>query len=165
MADDLLVLAIGYVVLKALATYQDEIVPAIQQKGADLYDQLHPKETQHRNDLPGKQLTKAQIEDLARRAGFNDPHVAMAIAMAESGGVPNALGDFRDGKPLSIGLWQINTRAHPKYARDKLSNPEYNADAAWEISKGGFDWKPWSTWWKDPVKRTGPGEGSYKRYL
>lgn len=161
--EDIVWLGAAFLALRAWDEWSKG-APNIQQKGADLYDQVHDDQG-HKQDLPGKQWSKAQLVDLAARAGFVDPKVAAAIALAESGGVPNALGDLRDGKFLSVGLWQINTRAHPKYVRAKLTSPEYNADAAWELSEGGRDWSHWSTWWADPVARTGPGQGSYRRYL
>jgi len=163
--DDIVWLVVAALGIKLLHDYNAAIVPALQQKGADVYDTLHPQERGHANDLPGKQLTRAQLEQLAKNAGFPDPHFATAITITESGGVPNALGDIRDDKPISIGLWQINTRAHPKYGRDHLLIPYNNALAAYEISKGGANWGPWSTYWRDPVKRTGPGQGRVAKFL
>lgn len=100
-------------------------------------------------------LTRAQLEDLARDVGFPDPAFAANIAMRESGGDPNAILDTR-GVPKSklppgttnehsIGLWQINVLAWPKYSVADLLDPRRNAEAAFEISKKGTDWRPWST--------------------
>lgn len=145
--------------------YTVSVVPALEKAGADVYEKLHPSERDHANDLPQHALSKAQLLDLATRTGFPDPKLAVAIALAESGGVPNALGDMRDGKFLSIGLWQINTRAWPGYTREYLSDPGKNALAAFAISKHGTDWRPWSTWWKYPARREGPGQGRFTRFL
>lgn len=163
--DDLTILVLGYLAFKALSEYQDSIVPNMQQKGADLFEQLHPQQQGHANDLPGKQWTRAQIRELVDRHQFAQPEIAVAIALAESGGVPNALGDIRDGVPISIGLWQINYRAHPSWTREQLVDPEQNAAAAFQISKGGTDWRPWSTWWQNASARQGPGQGRYLKYM
>lgn len=164
--DSWIIWALGALILyEEIKPSLERAATALQQGGAKLYEATHPKERAHANDLPGHQLTKAAVLDLAMRAGFPDPHVATAIAMAESGGVPNALGDLRDGQFISIGLWQINVRAHPEYTREQLTDPGQNALAALKISKGGLDWRPWSTWWKNASKKIGPGEGRYKAYL
>lgn len=165
MNDDLIYLIGGVLLLKALAEYQDKIVPAIEQKGADAYEVVHPSQARHANDLPGKALTRAQIRSYVDHFAFAQPDVAVAIALAESGGVPNALGDIRDGEPISIGLWQINTRAWPQWSRDELKDPKRNAEAAFAISKGGTDWRAWSTWWGNANTKTGPGQGAFRRYL
>jgi soluble lytic murein transglycosylase-like protein len=93
------------------------------------------------------------IVAIAREAGFPEPELAAAIAMAESGGNANAVGDLYLGG--SYGLWQINIKAHPQYSVSLLFDPAYNARAAFEISKGGTDWNPWTTF------RT----GAYRQYL
>jgi hypothetical protein len=163
--DDLIYLIGGYLALRALADYQDKIVPAIEQKGAELFETVHPDQAAHANDLPGKAMTRAQIRAYVDHFAFAQPDVAVAIALAESGGVPNALGDIRDGVPISVGLWQINTRAWPQWTRGELKDPKRNAEAAFAISKGGTDWHDWSTWWKDPVHKIGPGQGAYLRFM
>jgi hypothetical protein len=90
---------------------------------------------------------------IAKAAGFPDPKLAAAIAMAESGGVPNALAST--AREYSVGLWQINTLTHPSYSRDALTDPAKNAAAAFEISQGGTNWRPWSTY----------TSGKYKMFL
>lgn len=98
-------------------------------------------------------LSLAQLRELAARHGFPDPRLAAAIAMAESGGNPSAVGDVTLGG--SYGLWQIFTKAHPQHRAVDLFDPDYNARAAFEISKGGTDWTPWSTF----------NQGLHVRYL
>jgi soluble lytic murein transglycosylase-like protein len=88
-------------------------------------------------------LSLSQLQQLAVSVGFPDPALAAAVAMAESGGNPNAYGDPQYGG--SIGLWQINLRAHPEYDPQKLYVPKYNAQAAYAISSGGTNWRPWTT--------------------
>ena len=160
MDNDLLVLAGLVLLARVWDEYTSGPAEKLKDAGARLYDDLHD-DSGHKQDLPGKQWTKAQLVARATRAGFPNPNIAAAIAMAESGGVPNALGDGG----VSIGLWQINTRAHPLYSRAEMADPERNADAAFRISNGGTDWGPWSVWWGDPINRLGPGRGRYLRYL
>lgn len=93
----------------------------------------------------------SQIRALAVSIGFPDPDLAAAVAMAESKGDPNAANVVTDplpgnGPERSFGLWQINTLAHPAYDETSLLTPSYNAMAAFQISAGGRDWKPWSTY-------------------
>jgi hypothetical protein len=164
--DSWILWAIGALILyEEMRPSLERASDALKQGGAKAYEVLHPSEREHMNDLPGHLLTKAAVFDLAVRTGFADPRVATAIAMAESGGVPNGLGDLRDGQFISIGLWQINIRAHPEYTREQMMDPGQNALAALKISKGGTDWRPWSTWWKDAKRKIGPGEGRFKAFL
>jgi hypothetical protein len=84
-----------------------------------------------------------QLQQLAASVGFPDPALAAAVAMAESGGNPNAFGDAQFGG--SEGLWQINLPSHPNYDPTLLFDPTYNAQAAFQISSGGTNWQPWTT--------------------
>jgi Lysozyme like domain len=136
---------------------------ALQQGGADLYEALHPRSKNHMEDLPGHQMTRQALVELVKRAGFTDVDTAVAIILAESGGVPNAR--VRSSREDSVGLFQINIRAHPQYTAERMADPEQNALAAQQISKFGTDWSPWSTWWKDPVNHIGPGQGRYTQFL
>jgi hypothetical protein len=102
---------------------------------------------------PAKALTLAQLRALAKRVGFPDPNLAAAVAMAESGGRPDIVGDVNLGR--SIGLWQINLRAHPEYFEAALIDPLANARAAFAVSGGGATWLPWTTF----------REGLHKPYL
>lgn len=98
-------------------------------------------------------MTVAQLRALAASVGFpaGALDVAAAIAMAESSGVPSAVGD----QGTSFGLWQVHTPAHPEYTAAELFDPTENARAALAISRGGTDWTPWSTY----------NSGKYLRYL
>ncbi len=98
-----------------------------------------------------KRLSLAELRTLATTVGFPDPNTAAAVAMAESGGDPGAVGD----NGSSFGLWQIHTPAHPEYTAASLMTPGFNAVAAKAISKNGVDWSPWSTF----------KSGAYKKYL
>jgi len=102
-------------------------------------------------------LSMSELESLAADAGFPDPHLAAAVAMAESGGNPEAVGV--GPKERSIGLWQINILVHkPPMVSDEagLKVPKLNAYAARAIyAKAGNTWKPWGAY----------TNGSYKKYL
>lgn len=96
-------------------------------------------------------MTASDIYTVAQNAGFTgtDLVTAVAIALAESGGNPNALGDTNIGSGTgSFGLWQINADAHPEYAPfTQLYDPQTNANAAYAIySAAGNSFSPWSTY-------------------
>lgn len=108
-------------------------------------------------------LSYANIEGLWIQAGGSPAlaPLAAAIAMAESGGNPNA----HNAKPPddSYGLWQINMIGSLGPARRKtfgissntaLYDPLTNAKAAVAVS-GNKSFAAWSTF----------GSGAYKRYL
>jgi hypothetical protein len=98
-------------------------------------------------------LSPAQIADVAARAGFtgNDLATAVAIALAESGGDPNAIGDksLAPTNGPSYGLWQINvgSRANPQYAGANLLDPQTNANIAHEMysQKGFIHWTTYTS--------------------
>lgn len=89
----------------------------------------------------------AQLAWFADQAGWSnvsDRTVAVAVAMAESSGNPNAHNTSHGAD--ARGLWQINvaSNAHPEYASTNLYDPMVNAQTAHAIwSKSG--WGPWST--------------------
>lgn len=90
---------------------------------------------------------------------------AFAIAMAESSGDPTNCGDRNNPSQgdLSVGLWQINTGHNPNYDIDRLFDPDYNAQAAVDISNGGTNWNAWCTWISTACD--GDGDSRYKQYL
>ncbi len=99
-----------------------------------------------RGELGDLQNAAAQLQQLAVNAGFSrdDLATAVAIALAESGGNPNAIGD----NGTSYGLWQIHWSAHPEFDKARLFDPQYNANAAHDIysRRGGFsDWTTYKT--------------------
>ncbi len=94
----------------------------------------------------GAILTPAQIGVYASRAGFAGKNlvIAIAIALAESGGDPNAINTANSDGSIDRGLWQINS-VHTQFQQSKLFDPAYNAFVAFQIS-GGSNWFPWATY-------------------
>jgi len=94
-------------------------------------------------------LSPQQIAEYASNAGFvgEDLITAVAIAMAESSGNPNAVGDLGITPGGSIGLWQINLRWHPEFTAEGLKDPQTNANAAFSVyTTAGDSFTPWSTY-------------------
>jgi hypothetical protein len=88
--------------------------------------------------------------------------VAVAVCLAESGGVSNIYGcnsayGESDGyyppvgcpagtTSVDRGLWQINNEAWSNVSDACAFQAQCNADAAWNASDHGKDWGPWSTY-------------------
>lgn len=98
-------------------------------------------------------LSLAQVRAVAAAAGFPNPDLMAAVAMAESGGDPRVVRDTR-GQSLppgqypeySVGLWQINLLASPQYTAAQMMDPATNARAAYALSNGGTNLVgPWYT--------------------
>ncbi len=153
MTDDDFTDLIVLLGLWAVSKYSFDVVPALHDAGKKIYEQTHPEEIDHANDLPLSKgrLSKKALINLATSVGFKDPKLAAAIAMAESAGIVNAIGD----NGSSFGLWQIHLPAHPEYTREEMTNPLLNARAALKISRSPRGWKHWSTY----------NSGAYKRHL
>lgn len=105
-----------------------------------------------------------QLMNIAKGAGFTGraAEIMAAIAMAESGGNPRAHN--RKPPDNSYGLWQINMhgRLGPERQRqfglrsyNDLFDPAINARAAFAISGGGVNFRPWSVY----------NNGAYKKFL
>jgi hypothetical protein len=94
-------------------------------------------------------LSQSTIAGYAKAAGLKGTAVTIAssIAMAESGGNTDIINPGTSSVPeYSVGLWQINLRAHPQYTVASMQNPTLNAAAMYSISSGGKNWQPWSTY-------------------
>lgn len=108
----------------------------------------------------------SEIYQAARSAGLSIPAatIATAIALAESSGDDQVLGDtsIQTGEwGPSVGLWQIRTRKE-QYGtggdRDLLAlrgNVGRQAQAMRNISAGGTNWAPWTVYTK----------GTYSQYM
>ncbi|MGW4115426.1 type VII secretion target [Actinosynnema sp. NPDC004786] len=109
-------------------------------------------------------LSPERIARHAHDAGFRgqDLTIAVAVALAESGGDPRAHNPTPPDN--SYGLWQINMLGSLGPARRRefglesnreLFDPAENARAAHRISGEGRSWTPWTTY----------TSGAYKRHL
>lgn len=108
-------------------------------------------------------LSRAEIASHAKAAGFsgNDVNIAVAVALAESGGNPRAHNSTPPDN--SYGLWQINMlgamgperrKRFGLTSNEQLFDPAINAKAArgiWQ-SQG---WNGWTTYTR----------GTYKKYM
>lgn len=83
-----------------------------------------------------------QLAALLEQAGLDSASAAVgaAVALAESGGDPGAVGDAG----TSFGLWQIHLSAHPEVTQPCALDPHCAAAAVVRISNGGADWTPWT---------------------
>ncbi|TDV54997.1 transglycosylase SLT domain-containing protein [Actinophytocola oryzae] len=113
-------------------------------------------------------LSDQEIARHAANAGWsgNDLETAVAVALAESGGDPDLLGDVRlqtDTWGPSVGLWQIRSinaghgNQFDQQHRNEAANhdPATNAANAHAIYEQAGGWRPWT------VHRT----GAYQQYL
>lgn len=100
-------------------------------------------------------LSYSQLKGLWIKAGGNpdDADVMAAIAMAESGGRPEAHNPNAATGDNSFGLWQINMLGNMGPERRKrwglssdrdLFDPLTNAKAAVSLSSGGKNKTPWT---------------------
>lgn len=94
----------------------------------------------------------AQLKALWINNGGNPAvaDVAAAIAMAESGGDPNATNVNTNGS-TDRGYWQINS----VHGSQSTFDPIANVKAAINISNNGANWSPWTTY----------TSGAYKKFL
>jgi hypothetical protein len=110
-------------------------------------------------------LKPAQLAAVCSKAGFKGGNliIAVAVALAESGGNADAIGD----KGMSFGLFQINAHAHPDlipgwssvdrklHQETAWNDPYVNAGFAFKIS-GGAHWGAWSTYMHGTFKNKIP---------
>lgn len=96
----------------------------------------------------GANANARQIYALARQAGFDQQSAitATAIALAETGG-SGLTNDLNPNGEYSVGLWQINTKAHGSAygTPEQLTNPQTNARAAYLLYKSSGGFSPWTT--------------------
>lgn len=108
-------------------------------------------------------LSREEIARLAKGAGFsgNDVNIAVAVALAESGGNPRAHNPTPPDD--SYGLWQINMlgsmgpdrrKRYGLSSNEDLYQPATNARVAYGIWQGS-GWKAWTTYTR----------GTYKRFM
>lgn len=120
------------------------------------------------------------LRETLAEAGFHGHalDVAVAVALAESGGRPTAHNGNAGTGDNSYGLFQINMlgdlgperleRFHLS-SNDQLYDPLVNAKVAYQISNGGTNWQPWTTFTsggyldhlgQDPATDLGSGSAS-----
>lgn len=104
-------------------------------------------------------LSAQQIAQHARNAGFPEDKIPLitAISLAESGGNPNASNEKGEH---SYGLTQINADAHGPEAHEALGNPDKAMQLAFQVSKGGEDFSPWTMYRNGQYKQFLGGESS-----
>jgi hypothetical protein len=102
--------------------------------------------------LAAARYSKAQLEAIWIKAGGSRAAapLAAAVALAESGGSPDATHVNSDGS-IDRGLWQVNS----VHGAQSTTDPMANARAAVNISSGGQNWHPWVTF----------NTGAYRKYL
>lgn len=99
-------------------------------------------------------MNAQEIASVAAGAGFSGDalRIAVAIALAESGGNPGAHNPVWPDD--SYGLWQINMigslgpqrrAAFGLNSNNDLFDPAVNARLAYAISSGGSNFTPWTT--------------------
>lgn len=88
--------------------------------------------------------TFQQLQQLLEQAGMDSARATTgaAVALAESAGRPDAVGD----QGSSFGLWQIHLPAHPDVSQACALDPACAAAAVVRISGAGIDWSPWTTY-------------------
>ena len=79
--------------------------------------------------------------------------IMVAISYAESGF--NTLANLVTTKEDSVGIFQINLRAHPEVSRACAQDPFCAAKAAYRISSNGTNFTPWTVY----------TSGAYRQYL
>lgn len=100
----------------------------------------------------------ARLIQAAQRAGFTGEglRIAVAVALAESGGRENARGVNSDSRrTVDRGPWQINSYWHREVPDAEAYNYDAAAHHAFRISGGGRNWSPWTTY----------KTGAYRRHL
>lgn len=82
-----------------------------------------------------------QLKQLWLSAGGSPTYadMAAAVALAESGGRPDATNQSNSDGSVDRGLWQINSI----HGAQSTYDPVANARAAVAISSGGTNWRPW----------------------
>lgn len=90
-------------------------------------------------------LSDREIAGAVRDAGFprSSWTVAVAVALAESGGNPDAYNGNNSDGSSDYGLFQINSVHAELLNTHNWRDPVDNARMALEISGRGTNWKPW----------------------
>lgn len=102
-------------------------------------------------------LRADQLYAFATAAGFTGSarDNIVAISMAESGGNTQAQNCSNPGGSCDRGLLQINNYWHKEISDQCAYDPLCSFQAAYQISSGGTDFSPWTTF----------KSGAYTKYL
>lgn len=91
---------------------------------------------------------------------YGDVKIAVAIALAESGGNETQVSGTNSDGSIDVGAWKINSihkRDHPNWTTEWLKNLNNNAKAMSTLSLGGVNWMPWEAFkngkYKDHLQR------------
>ena len=92
-------------------------------------------------------LSDNEIASAAAAGGFSglNQTIAVAVALAESGGRTTAIANEPDGSH-SYGLWQINSVHTDVLRMGDWQDPNTNAKMAFRIFTENRGWTPWSTY-------------------
>jgi CBS domain containing-hemolysin-like protein len=107
---------------------------------------------------------QSTLKYLVYEAGFRGEalEIAYAVALAESAGKATAHNDNPDTGDDSYGLFQINMlgdmgperrELYGLKTNQALFHPPTNVRVAYEISEGGKNWQPWSTYTSGAYKK------------
>lgn len=108
-------------------------------------------------------LTYLQVQNLMRQVGFPENQIVLGAAVfrQESSFNTDIIGTISPNE-YSVGIGQINTKAHKNYSVEQLKNPQINLTEALRIYKNDLDrsknHKYWRSW-------GGFTDGGYKKYL
>ncbi|WP_394832651.1 hypothetical protein LVJ94_39720 [Pendulispora rubella] len=113
-------------------------------------------ECTQQSTLDGTHLSDVQIAQYARNAGLHGDGlvISIAVALAESQGWTRAVLINTDCS-RDRGVWQINSYWHSEVSDDQAFDPAGCAAAAYNISSGGTNWTPWTTY----------NNGAYQQYM
>lgn len=111
------------------------------------------------NEMP---YTFAQLEGLwiQNGGGRAAAPVAAAIALAESGGNPNAT-NYNSNGSIDRGLWQVNSTHGTQSTYDINGNTR----AAISISSNGSNWSPWTTFTSGAYRSFLPASTTSPQYV
>jgi hypothetical protein len=103
----------------------------------------------------GSSNSSSVIRQALKSAGFTQQGVdtMTAIGYAESGLRSNATANT--SKEYSVGPFQINLKAHPYIPESEARDPTTAAKWAYQLSGGGKNYTPWTTY----------TSGKYRRYI
>lgn len=83
----------------------------------------------------------------AHVAGFTSQDLVVAIAITTPESSRNDHRRYVTSREDSRGLWQINTYAHPQFDKLRLYEPQYNANAAYQVyQRAKRTFEPWTTY-------------------